>query len=427
MAIKFYLKNPKEKETAIYARFSYGTPQKVNGKLKYDYLKYYISKSINPEFWNTRTSKARETNKFPQHPEFNERLRMISNDIESVLLQFENAGITPTKKQLKTALDKLIKPDKTPIESNEIDIKRLGFVDYLQHLIDTATLKNSTIRAYKVVKNNLIEYQDKNNVYLTFQNVDIDFYNSFLKFLEHKNFGVNTIGARIKVVKTVLNNANDRGIDVCQDYKKKSFKKVTEESENVYLSESELDEIYNLKDLPNYLDKVRDLFLIGCYTGLRFSDLTRLKKDFITIDNTISIKTQKTGKNVEIPIHSRVSEILKKYNYELPKPISNQNFNEYIKEVAKLADFDEKITKQYTRGGKLVNQTTEKYNLISSHTARRSFATNAFLADVPTLAIMQITGHKTESAFMKYIKMSAKDNAIKLKSHKFFNHLSIAK
>ena len=104
-----------------------------------------------------------------------------------------------------------------------------------------------------------------------------------------------------------------------------------------------------------------------------------------------------------------------------------EKYNDYIKMVVKHAGINEPITKQYRKNGMLANLTEPKYNLCTSHTARRSFATNAFLADVPALAIMQITGHKTESAFMKYIKMSAKDNAMKLQSHRFFNPLTIAR
>ena len=87
----------------------------------------------------------------------------------------------------------------------------------------------------------------------------------------------------------------------------------------------------------------------------------------------------------------------------------------------KIAKINEPITKQYRKNGMLANLTESKFKFVTSHTARRSFATNAFLADVSVLSIMQITGHRTESAFMKYIKMSAKDNAMKLKTHKFFN------
>lgn len=203
--------------------------------------------------------------------------------------------------------------------------------------------------------------------------------------------------------------------------KKKSFSKPEEETENIYLNESELTAIYNLDKLSKQLEKVRDMFLIVCYTGLRYSDLIRLTKDNITSDNTIKIKTQKTEKIIDVPIHSHVQQIFEKYDYQLPKPISNQKYNEYIKDVMKIAKINEPITKQYRKNGMLANLTESKFKFVTSHTARRSFATNAFLADVSVLSIMQITGHRTENAFMKYIKMSAKDNAMKLKTHKFFN------
>jgi len=184
---------------------------------------------------------------------------------------------------------------------------------------------------------------------------------------------------------------------------------------------------FNTDKLPDYLARVRDLFLIGCYTGLRFSDLSKLNKDNITVDNTINITTLKTNQKVIVPIHPITKQIFEKYNYQLPREISNQKFNEYLKDVAKIAGIKELITTESTVGGFKVSHTTEKYNLVTSHTARRSMATNAFLMDMPSISIMKITGHKTESAFMRYIKMSAKDNAIKMQSHPFFNKLIIAK
>ena len=221
--------------------------------------------------------------------------------------------------------------------------------------------------------------------------------------------------------------ANDRGINVPTDYTKKSFKKPSEETFSIYLTESELMKMYNKSGLPLYLERVRDLFLIGCYTGLRFSDLSRLKKENITADGTINIKAEKTEKTVVVPIHPIVRQIFEKYNYQLPKIPANQNFNDYIKTVAERAKINELVTIERSKGIFEVGQTAEKHNFVSSHTARRSFATNAFLMDMPSISIMKITGHKTESAFMRYIKMSAKDNAIKMQSHKFFNPMLIAK
>lgn len=318
-------------------------------------------------------------------------------------------------------MDKLLNPDFENQPNESSGLKTLNLVQFTQHLIDTLALKKTTLVSYEVVLRNLKGFEKKHKTVPTFKNADIDFYNSFVKYLSGLGLAQNTIGTRIKIVKTILHNANERGLAVSMDYKKKSFSKPKEETENIYLNESELTAIYNLDKLSKQLEKVRDMFLIGCYTGLRYSDLIRLTKDNITSDNTIKIKTQKTEKIIDVPIHSHVQQIFEKYDYQLPKPISNQKYNEYIKDVMKIAKINEPITKQYRKNGMLANLTESKFKFVTSHTARRSFATNAFLADVSVLSIMQITGHRTESAFMKYIKMSAKDNAMKLKTHKFFN------
>jgi len=451
--IKFYLKDSNQSETAIFARISYGAAITKTDRKEYIQLKYYIAKSINPAFWNPKTNRAKGTKDFPEHPEFNHRLDIIESTINSVFLKLENTNITPTNEILKKELDKILKTE-TVVSKEETPKDLFQFIDFL---IKTSNNKQSTLKSFKVVRKNLQDYQTAKKTVLNFNSIDIDFYNSFVEFLTkpkrektkagqsitRAGLSKNTIGTRIKILKTFVSEANDRGINVPTDYKKKSFKVLKEETDSIYLNESELMQMYtietspeslkllrkefNTDKLPDYLERVRDLFLIGCYTGLRFSDLSQLKKENITTDNTINITTQKTNQNVVVPVHPITRQIFEKYNYQLPRAISNQKFNEYLKDVAKIAGIKEPITKEITKGGLRVEKITEKYNLVTSHTARRSFATNAFLMDMPSIAIMKITGHKTESAFMKYIKMSAKDNAIKMQSHKFFNPMLIAK
>lgn len=430
VVLAFLLKNPKGTSSAIYVRVPYGSPQRVDEKVSYNYLKYYIGESINPAFWNTNNYRAKGSSKFPEHPEFNTRLDNIESMVKATLLHFKNMEISPTKVELKTELDKRIKPN-VPIEEVKGDnIKTMNIVQFTDYLIKNLALRKGTLTSYGVVKRNLIEYEKKNKKVLTFKNVDIDFYNSFVKYLTNLGLSQNTIGTRIKILKTIIRNADERDIEVSKDYLKRSFSKPHEETEKVYLNEAELNTIYKLSDLPKYLDSVRDTFLIGCYTGLRYSDLSRLTKDNITTENTIQIKVEKSkgGQIINIPIHPHVRQIFEKYDYSLPAKISNQKYNDYIKLVVKQAEIDEPITReQRIKGMIATTTTTPKYDLVTSHTARRSFATNAFLADVPVLAIMKITGHKTETSFMKYIKMSSKDNAMKLQSHRFFNPMTIAK
>jgi site-specific recombinase XerD len=196
----------------------------------------------------------------------------------------------------------------------------------------------------------------------------------------------------------------------------KSFIKPTEEAENVYLSTQELADLEKL-DLsfnPAY-DKVRDLFLIGCHTGLRMSDFSRLTSHHIK-EGFITIEQKKTKDNVVIPVHSVVKKILKKYNGDLPGAISGQKFNEYLKEICKkVPALTGNESKRQTRGGFKTITTLQKWKMISSHTARRSFCTNEYLKGTPALTIMKVSGHKTESSFLKYIKISSKEHAEKMK------------
>ena len=420
-SIKFYLKSVDAKqETAIFANCGIG---KGEG---YSRFKYYISESIHPDLWSSTRCRAIESKKFPIHPEFNAKLDAIEATIKKVLLRFDQEGRTPTPSELKLELDTILKPDTVNSNANEKNVRKMDLFQFVDHLISTSNNKSSTLKSFQVVRNNLMEYQERNGKVLTFRNLDIDFYNQFVAFLKSEGLATNTIGTRIKVLKTFLSRASDMGLTVNQDYLKKSFKKLHEETFSVYLTLSEIERIHDLNDLPAYLDRVRDLFLIGCFTGLRFSDLSRLTSDNIA-DGCLTVKTIKTGQRVSVPLHPYVLKIFEKYGYKLPKMPSNQKFNEYIREVVKRAQINDMVSKEYTKGGLGIAEQREKYKFVSSHTARRSFATNAFLSGMPSISIMKITGHKTESAFMKYIKMTAEDNAIKMKSHKFFNPMSIAK
>ncbi|WP_423130635.1 site-specific integrase [Gaoshiqia sp. Z1-71] len=188
------------------------------------------------------------------------------------------------------------------------------------------------------------------------------------------------------------------------------------------MNEKELDILYNLDLVENKrLDRIRDLFLVGAWTGCRFSDFSTIGPDQIT-NGFLYVQQAKTGAKVVIPLHPVVKAILQKYNGILPDAPSNQKFNDYIKEVGELAGINTPTAKRLTRGGKRITQSFPKWELISSHTARRSFATNLYKSGFPSISIMQITGHTTEKAFLKYIKVTPEEHAHLLAEHwKKFN------
>ena len=195
----------------------------------------------------------------------------------------------------------------------------------------------------------------------------------------------------------------------------KDFVKLSEPADNIYLTVPELKAIENLNLSGNpSLDRVRDLFLIGAFTGLRQSDFSRLRPQHIK-NGFITIEQTKTGEDVVIPVHSVVKKIIAKYNGNLPAAISGQKFNEAIKEVCKqVSCLNGNESKKRTKGGLKTISTLQKWAMVGSHTCRRSFCSNQYLAGMPTLTIMSVSGHKNESSFLKYIKISKNEHAIKM-------------
>jgi integrase len=192
---------------------------------------------------------------------------------------------------------------------------------------------------------------------------------------------------------------------------KSVFYVFSEESDTIYLNEDELQKLKDtdLSESP-FLDRVRDWFLLLAWTGCRFSDLEKVTKTDIK-NNFITFRQQKTNNKVTIPLHPVVIEVLEKYNNDLPAEISNQKFNEYIKIVCQKAELFSPETTTRTVGGKLVTEKFAKWELVTSHTGRRSFCTNMYKRGLPSLMIMSVSGHTTEKAFLGYIKVTQEEHA----------------
>jgi len=246
-----------------------------------------------------------------------------------------------------------------------------------------------------------------------FADIDQTFYDTFVAFLQEKSFTQNSVGKHIQVLKLMLKEAKIYGYNTNHYYE--SFHVFSEDTDTIYLNEPEL---ALLKDTDfsksPHLDRVRDWFLLLAWTGCRFSDLEKVTKSDIK-DGFITFRQQKTNTKVTIPLHPVVTEILEKYNYSLPEPITNQRFNEYIKEACRRAVINSTETTTRTIGGQRVTEKYEKWQRVMSHTGRRSFATNMYKRGLPSLMIMSVTGHKTEKSFLKYIKVKQEEHAAMMK------------
>lgn len=424
-SVKFNLKY-KDKETSpIFMCVYYGAFKKATNQTtgkeyqKTVYLKYYISESVAVKYWLPKICRVQPTKAYPSGRMLNIRLADIELKTIEIIRELQVNGITLSNDIIRKKLDEILNSHK-----DQTDIIKSDFFGFINYFIETSTRQNSTKKQYKVVLNELQAYDKEKNLKLSFDRINVDFHNEYINYLQAKKYAPNTIGTRIKILKTFMNEAYERGLHNSLDFKKKIFVKPKEETKSIYLTDMELERLYKLDLSKNTkYNNVRDWFIIASYTGLRFSDFSRLTKDNIS-NNIITIKTAKTGTVVEIPLHTMVKSILEKYKYNLPKVISNQKFNEYIKEVCKMANINDDILVNETKGITHTSRNENKHSLVSAHTARRSFATNAFLAGVPPIQIMRITGHKSEKVFLGYIKISNTENAKKLQMHPFFNKMN---
>ncbi|SHF53896.1 Site-specific recombinase XerD [Flavisolibacter ginsengisoli DSM 18119] len=416
MYVSFYLKRTSSKNpTAIFARISYGSDMG---------LKYYLPESIHPVYWNKTTHRAKETVKFPEYPEFNARLDNISARIKTTIRKMINDGDFehPTPVELKEALDRILK-------GKIAKRKTVTFLDFFTDVIDQSKagirlnhktgkpISVNTIKTYSTALEHLRSFQTSDKEVISFSNIDLHFYSRYTAFLIKKyKLSTNSIGKDIQIIKLLMNEAAEHELHSNFAFKGKRFITVREKADTVYLTKEELEAMIalNLSDRPK-LDRVRDSFIIGCYTGLRFSDFSNFNAEKIN-GGFIELTQTKTGDPVVIPIHTTVDTIVKKYCGKLPNPISNQKMNKYLKEITRLIPMLRKqVEIKFTKAGEKQVLSPEKCDLISTHTARRSFATNEFLAGTPTLTIMAITGHRTEKAFLRYIRVTPSEHAKLLK------------
>lgn len=388
-----------------------------------DKLVYSTGHRVHPKYWNRNTQRIRNVTEVTDKDIINSDLDKLEANIKKIYKELYQQSKPINKEILRERLDNIDGESTEDINQPSSTFFQFiaKFIEQSSHRINLKTgkrLNAATINKFENTLKRLEEYKQKSGKRIDFDTIDLSFYNGFMAFLIHeKNYSTNTVGRYIKTVKEFLNAATDEGLNTNFKYRSSRFKTVSEDSDSIYLNEEELDQIegFDLKENPR-LDRIRDLFMVGAWTGLRFSDFSR-----ITLENIkgqfIEIKQQKTDDIVLIPVHPVVKKILNKYGGKLPKTSTNQKTNEYLKELGEKIGIDQSVNKSITKGGVRQTESFKKYELISTHTARRSFATNLYLSGFPTISIMKITGHKTEAAFLKYIKVTPEEHAKLLMNH----------
>jgi len=304
---------------------------------------------------------------------------------------------------------------------------RVFIADFFQAFIDDSKEKKrlgkngkaiteGTIASYKTCMKHYVQFEKNCQRKYTVSDLDQKLIDNFSNyFMQDHKMASNGSGKYMRTFRAVINYAHQKKLIKSEDMLDIKIRVTHESPDNPYLTEKDINDLWAIKEFDTKLyEVVRDLFILGCHTGLRFSDYGMLRTARIE-SGFMFVNQRKTNRLTTIPIHDRVQEIISKYPNGLPSAPPNQVFNRYIKELCKkLPQMNTDFEKVVTRSGVPERTIYKKFELIQSHTARRSFATNAYLSGVPAITIMAITGHKTEKSFMLYIKANGMEHAMLL-------------
>ena len=389
------------------------------GKIK-DELKYSSSEILKLEKREIDTLIREETR---LNPSFETQMKYIINSLKKIEDEFEKAiqhlinhNLPINNRTVKAQLIRNINPDQ-PDSSEE--------KDFWQRLDEFIEIKGPvfsplTIKKYNTLKKRLIEFEKSTKYKITFESIDLVFYANYKAYLldlknpkrESKRGLLNdTISKEFSAIKSFMQWSLEREYHSNTTFQSKQFSaKRKGKQDQVSLTRTEFESVYELDLSPNLtLEKVRDLFCFAVFTGQRWSDMIQFDKKQLQ-GNIWVFYSQKTKDYMKIPLmgySSRALTILEKYNYILPK-ISQQRFNDYIKEVGDKAGINTKISIKRESGSRTITKSGPKYTFITSHVARRTCVTLMLELDYPIAIIRKITGHKDIETLMRYENVSDK-------------------
>lgn len=330
---------------------------------------------------------------------------------------FANTIIDKVKSQLISIARSLIQDDVEPevhlVKGRYLDSKKPKSANHttdqiepiFNQFIETSNKSINTVKNYRTALYHLKEYEKFIGKSLSLKMLDMSFYDGFKKFLVQdiikldgtKGLADNSVASTIKNFKVFLTYLEKRGYNFKE---LTSNLKVSYQDKPIYfLTEEEIKILYNHEFESDRLIKARDLFVLNCYLGLRYSDLSRLSKDHIN-NGVLELRALKNQKDVYVPITPIAESILEKYNYEVPM-ISEQNLNQYIKEACQLAGIDQKVEKINTNSGNKNYEFVPKWQVMSTHIAVKTFISLCSKKGISPKIISTITG-KTVRIILKH-------------------------
>jgi hypothetical protein len=434
MTVKFFIRSKDKQKSPIRAIVSFF------GKQYY----YAVGVSVQTAFWNAKKNRCRNDRDYPDAAYVNQRLDLWDAVLKAAAREFELKFVTPTQTEFVKKVERALR-----VQSGENlnDGKTPYIVEFAENFKNNCSVSGARKSGYNGTINKLVDYEKKHKTKLKFSDITMEFYHSFKNFILQQTYtrkGVamfyskNTLASLIKDTKFFFNEARRQQY---HDLRIEGFAVEHEESDSIYLTVDELVRLHRLKITENLilkklgkdfidryditekiaeLNNSRDMFLIGAFTAMRYGDYSGIE-NLKSTDKFIVKRTKKTGVKVIIPLHWIIREIMEQRNNVLPAFTDNRDLNRTLKILGKLADIDDDIEITKTRGGKRMSTVHKKYELMQTHTARRSGCTNMYIAGIDIYTIMGFSGHTSESSFRKYIKIKQEENAQRFVGHPFFN------
>lgn len=331
------------------------------------------------------------------------KLRLVSADdyrLDAQVSDFVNQVATVLQSNPKAPNEQIKELIKNPVR--EITVRDVGEL-FLEHIRNTGSPAKHSRYTTIIDRLHTIAPQ------LTWGDINMKLYDKILKWYHANDYGVNTIGRHITYFKTFFTWAAQRGY--LKDLQFQNFKSFSRESEVIYLNETELQQVATAPMKTDQLDRVRDLFVFMCYTGLRHSDAVSLRPAHFHENMVVKTSIKTNDPDMVIPLVGHSLRIAEKYQYQLPK-ISSQKMNDNLRKIGEAAGIDKPTATTAHKASGKVERILPKYELMTSKMARKTFVTLSLQKGMPADVIMSITGHKKHEVMRKYLKVA---NTLKFK------------
>lgn len=405
-----------------------------------------IGESILPQWWDNENECAIESTRQKKTEKalarrVNKNLNRLRRDLDDLFEEYSAINkLTPNHTEGEDYLITLFQKTEGIINNQietetkeELEARRtptLFFEEFIRRWSHTPNNrtgivpKAETIWNYQNTVRRYKEFITDNGLKDTFAIFNEDFQAKFDDYLlNEQELSMNTIVGSHSQLKTMLRVAKEKGY--LQDT---SFLRWTSKAINfthVFLTDEEINRLYNLKltkkirqeyhiGNESHIEESLALFIVSARTGLRYSDLRHLDTALWNMEDgkeTLTILIRKTNDRLSIPLHHQVIAIYNKYNGNMPAVVDKSSYNEHIRLCARIAEINQQIEAFVWKKGRPIFKVFEKYELISSHTGRRSFATNLYLVCKSPHYVMNLTGHKTEENFKRYICVNQSEMA----------------